>query len=254
MALNIRKITADLPPRIIIHGQEGVGKTSIAAKFPNPIFIRTEDGCPVGVEMQTFPLCASFDAVRNSLVELATEEHDLKTVVIDSADPLEALIWKDVCDTNKWSSIETPGYGKGYVEADQWWKEITAALDHLRLERGMTALILAHSSVERIEDPRVPSYTSYQIRLHKRGRGIMQDWADAIGFLAHDINVTSEEQGFNKKRNRADGGSTRWIHWEARPSFTAKNRYGLAAKMMVAKDFDYGATLAPQLPASAGSR
>ena len=248
MALNVQTITADLPSRIIIHGQEGVGKTSIAARFPNPVFIRTEDGCPVGVEMQTFPFCETYEAVKAALIDLAQEEHDFQTVVIDSADPLEALIWQDVCTTNKWSSIEAPGYGKGYVEADNWWKEITAALDYLRRERGMTALILAHSNVERIEDPRVPSYTSYQIRLHKRGRGIMQDWADAIGFLAHDINVTAEEQGFNKKRNRADGGSTRWIHWEARPSFTAKSRYSLPPKMMVAKDFDFAGQLGPHLP------
>ena len=75
----------------------------------------------------------------------------------------------------------------------------------------------------------------------------MQDWCDAIGFLAPDLHVQSEEVGFGKKRNRADGGSQRWLHFEARPSFVAKNRYGLPAKMPVPKDFSYGA-LAPYLP------
>ena len=88
---------------------------------------------------------------------------------------------------------------------------------------------------------------SYQLRLHKRARGLVQDWCDAIGFLAPDLHVQSEEVGFGKKRNRADGGSQRWLHFEGRPSFVAKNRYGLPAKMPVPKDFSYGA-LAPYLP------
>ena len=75
----------------------------------------------------------------------------------------------------------------------------------------------------------------------------MQDWCDAIGFLAPDLHVQSEEVGFGKKRNRADGGSQRWLHFEARPSFVAKNRYDLPAKMPVPKNFSYGA-LAPYLP------
>jgi hypothetical protein len=71
---------------------------------------------------------------------------------------------------------------------------------------------------------------------------------DAIGFLAPDLNIQSEDVGFNKKRARADGGSSRWLHFEARPSFVAKNRYGLPAKMMVPQNFDYGTTFAPYFP------
>ena len=117
----------------------------------------------------------------------------------------------------------------------------------MRRQLGMSVVLLAHSAIETINDPRAASYTSYQLRLHKRARGLVQDWCDAIGFLAPDLHVQSEEVGFGKKRNRADGGSQRWLHFEARPSFVAKNRYGLPAKMPVPKDFSYGA-LAPYLP------
>ena len=111
----------------------------------------------------------------------------------------------------------------------------------------MIIVLLAHSAIETINDPRAASYTSYQLRLHKRARGLVQDWCDAIGFLAPDLHVQTEEVGFGKKRNRADGGSQRWLHFEARPSFVAKNRYDLPAKMPVPKNFSYGA-LAPYLP------
>ena len=114
----------------------------------------------------------------------------------------------------------------------------------MRHRLGMSVVLLAHSAIETINDPRAASYTSYQLRLHKRARGLVQDWCDAIGFLAPDLHVQSEDVGFGKKRNRADGGSQRWLHFEARPSFVAKNRYDLPARMPVPKDFSYEA-LAP---------
>ena len=112
----------------------------------------------------------------------------------------------------------------------------------------MIVLLLAHSAIETVNDPRTASYTSYQLRLHKRARGLVQDWADMIGFLAPDLVIKSEDAGFSKTRHRADGGSTRWLHTEGRPSFVAKNRYGLPAKIMIPKEFDYSAMLAPYFP------
>ena len=127
---------------------------------------------------------------------------------------MKALIWRDLCGSQGWASIETPGYGKGYVAADNWWRDVLNGLEYLRRERGMTVVLLAHSAIETINDPRATSYTSYQLRLHKRARGLVQDWCDAIGFLAPDLHVKEDDAGFGKKRARADGGSQRWLHWE----------------------------------------
>ena len=244
---SIHTVTAMLAPRILIHGQEGVGKTTLASKFPSPIFLQTEDGCPGGMEINSFGLIESFADLRSAISALASEPHRFQTVVLDSIDAAEELIWRDVCRSQGWSSIESPGYGRGYIVVDSWWLDILKGLDYLRRERGMIPLLLGHSAIETINDPRVASYTSYQLRLHKRARGLVQDNMDAIGFLAPDLHVQSEEVGFSKKRNRAEGGSQRWLHFEGRPSFVAKNRYGLPAKMSVPKDFSYGA-LAPYLP------
>jgi hypothetical protein len=249
---NIVRLTATLPPRLLVHAQEGAGKTTLGAKFPAPIFLQTEDGVPSGIEVSSFGLLTSFGAIRSALTALATEPHDFHTVVIDALDELEALIWRDLCEQNGWSSIETAGYGKGYVAAGVWWHDLLAGLDYLRRERGMIVLLLAHSAIETINDPRAASFTSYQLRLHKRARGLVQDWADAIGFLASDLHVKEDDAGgFGKKRTRADGGSQRWLHWEARPSFVAKNRYGLPAKMPVPINFSYEA-LASYFPPAAG--
>jgi hypothetical protein len=244
---NIHKATATLPPRIVIHGKEGVGKTTFAAKAPNPIFLQCEDGCPAGLEIETFGTLASYDNVVNAISALGREKHDYRTVVLDSIDAIEPLVWNSTCASRGWNSIESVAYGRGYVEADKQWQDLLAGFDWLRRTRNMMTLLLAHSAVETVNDPRAPSYTSYQLRIHKRARGLVQDWADAIGFLGADLVILSEDQGF-RKRTRADGGLTRCLHWEGKPAFTAKNRYGLPAKMPVPKDFDFK-QLAPFLPA-----
>jgi hypothetical protein len=250
--MKIFRTTASLSPRLLIHGCEGVGKTTLASRFPAPVFLQTEDGIPSGIEVDTFGLLSGYSDVRAALTALASEPHEFRTVVIDALDALEGLVWRDLCGSQGWASIETPGFGKGYVAADNWWLDLLNGLEYLRRERGMAIVLLAHSAIETINDPRATSYTSYQLRLHKRARGLVQDWCDAIGFLAGDLHVKEDDAGFGKKRARADGGSQRWVHWEARPSFVAKNRYGLLAKMPINKDFSYEALASyfPQPPAA----
>jgi hypothetical protein len=248
---NIHPATATLPPRILVHGAEGTGKTTFAAKFPAPVFIQTEDGCPSKLTINTFGVLDSYKSVLGCLSFLGTQQHSHRTLVVDSLDLLEPLIWREACTANGWTTIETVGYGKGYVVADNYWLDFLAGLDFVRRECGMTIVLLAHSAIERIDDPRAASYTAYGLRLHKRARGLVQDWADLIAFLAPDLNITSEDLGFSKKRTRADGGSTRWLHCEGRPSFTAKNRYGMPPKIVVPLDFNYDAALAPFFPPAA---
>ena len=249
---DIHEAAATSPPRVLIHGQEGVGKTTLAARFPSPVFLLAEDGIPSGVKVAALGgWLENYASVQAGLVALANEPHKFQTVVVDSLDALEGLLWCDVCASQGWQSIESPGYGKGYVAADILWRDLLAGLNYLRRRRDMSVVLIAHAAIETVNDPRASSYTSYQLRLHKRARGMVQDWCDAIGFLAPDLHVQSEDAGFNKKRGRADGGSQRWLHWEGRPAFTAKNRYGLPARMPVSADFSYGALASyfPPLPA-----
>jgi hypothetical protein len=235
----IFRTTQKLSPIIVVHGLPGVGKTTLAQSFPDPVFLQCEDGIPAGLEISTFGLLESYAAVVDALKHLGTQPHDFRTVVIDSVDKLEPLIFSAVCAEYGYASIEMPGFGRGYVQADSLWLDVLRACEWLRRTRGMMIVLLAHSEIVTINDPRASSYSSYQLRLHKRARALVEDSVDIIGFLATDVVIKTEQGGFGKTRARADGGSTRWLHLEGRPAFIAKNRYGMPERIRIPQQFNY---------------
>lgn len=244
---DLQTTRADKPPRLLIYGPPGLGKTSLAAEFPSPIIIDVEDGAPAGVEIPTFGRIDDFSQVMSALQQLYSEPHDFKTLIIDSLDKAEPLVWQSVCQQHNKNSIEDFGYGKGYVEASTAWRSMYDWCNALRRDRGMTILFIAHSNVLTFEDPLSQSYSTYDIRLHKRANAMVQDEVDAIFFINQDMTIQTEESGFNKSRARAEGAGVRWIYTEKRPAFIAKNRYGMPDRVLYNKGEGYAA-LAPYLP------
>src|SRR5262249_7444183 len=121
-------------------------------------------------------------------------------------------------------------------------------IDWLRRVRNMIVVLIAHSEIATINDPRVTSYTSYQLRLHKRARALVEDSADLVAFLATDVVVKTEQSGFSKTRARADGGSTRWLHTEGRPAVLSKNRFNKPGPILMSQRFDCASTLGKFFP------
>lgn len=125
------------PPRFVIYGTEGIGKSTTASQAPKPIFIPTEDGLDQ-IECASFPLATKLTAVQNDLQALIHDQHDYESVVIDSLDWLERLIWDALCDQYSVSSIEKVdgGYARGYTHALTHWRDILRDLDILRRPRS----------------------------------------------------------------------------------------------------------------------
>lgn len=209
-------------PRLIVYGVPGVGKTTLAAGAPSPIFIPVEDGL-VGMDVPAFPKCNSFDDVREAMGTLINESHDFKTVVLDSADVLEPLIWDMICQEGGKNSIGDFAYGKGYELALDKWRELLRGFDILR-DEGMNVIVLAHSHIIRFESPDSDGYDRFTMRLHKKANATLHDWADAVLFANHETRVVSASGG-DRKRGVSTG--RRVLHTEEQAAWLAKNRFSM---------------------------
>lgn len=217
------------PPRIMIYGSEGVGKSSFAASAPNPVFVQTEDGLSE-IDTAMFPLCTAYAEVVDQLKAVRDGEHDFQTLCLDSLDWLERLVWDRVCADYGVKSIEKAdgGYGKGYTHALTYWREVVKLLNEIRSKRQMAIVLVAHAKVERFEDPEHPAYDRYQPRLHKAANSLVCEWADAVLFATRRMRIDSTTG--KAAPVGADGGE-RVIRTNGSPAFNAKNRYSLPVEM-----------------------
>lgn len=218
--------TSMSPPRVLLYGEAGVGKSTFGASAPNPIFIQTEDGADV-IGASRFPLAQSWDDAFDAVKQLYSQEHQFQTVVVDSLDWLETLIWKEVCKVNNLKSIEDLGYGKGYVQALDFWKRFLDGLNALRKDKGMGVICIAHSIVRRFEDPASEGYDRYEIKLHRKAADLCMEQADIIGFATYRTTTKQVDGKFGNKTVRAVGSGERVLRTQARPAFVAKSRYAI---------------------------
>jgi hypothetical protein len=226
----------NLPPRIVIHGTEGIGKSTLAKNAPSPIFLPTEDGLGE-IDCDSFPLAKAVSEVEDNIRALLQEDHEYKTAVIDTADWLELLIWDGLCKKYGCDNIEQVdgGYARGYKHALTPWRHILEGLDLLREQKGMGIILLAHTGKERQEDPEHPAYDKHAPRLHKYSTALITEWADAVLFATRKVIMKTEDAGFGKERATASGlgkdGGERVLRCIGSPSCTAKNRYNLPYEM-----------------------
>ncbi len=232
---SLRRGAGVKPPRLLVHGTAGIGKTSFAAAAPDPVFLQTEDGLGV-LDAPTFGLLKTYDEVMQAIGALYAEEHDRRTVVLDSVDWLEPLVWAQACRDNGWKSIEDAGYGKGYVAALDHWRAVFDGFNALRDERGMTVVLIAHTDIKRFDSPETEPYDRYVIKLHTRASALLQEHVDAVLFANYRVSTVKSDLGFNKKAVRAVGGGDRILHTTERPAFLAKNRYAMPDQLPLSWD------------------
>ncbi len=218
------KITTGIinkPFFIAVYGQAGIGKSSFGAAFPEPIFLPTEEGTNQ-LNVARFPKPTSFTEVIEMLNELPLT---YKTLVIDSLDSLETLIWRAcVAEANdfKIKTIEDFGYGKGYVVAGDKWKQFFDKLNILR--DSMNIVLICHSQFKTVNDPfHAQPFDRNDLKLNKSASSLIKESVDAILFATFEVHVKTDKSG----KSKAFGDGKRILYTEGRPWFEAKNRYGL---------------------------
>lgn len=218
------------PDKLLMFGTEGVGKSTFSASAPSPIFIAAEDGLSE-LDVASFPEPESFEDVLQCIRLLRRENHSYQTLAIDTVDWLEPVIWASLCAANNWSSIESPGYGKGYVAATDSWRRLLVELDGLRADKGMEIHLLAHSTIKTFQNPAGDDYSRYEMKLHRGAASLLKEWVKAVLF-AVDEEFTEKDS----PKARAKGVSTgrRVVHTTRCAAWDAKNRYGLPATLPLA--------------------
>lgn len=209
----------------LIQGVDGVGKSSLGAQMPSPIFIGPESGT---ANLNVTRLSVdSFASVMTAIKELTDDPHTYQSLVVDSLDWLEPLVWEHVvfsASDKKIKSIEDFGYGKGYAFAIDEWRKMISALNALREKRKMNILFIAHTHVKIAKDPTVVTeYERYQLKLNDKAAALWREFVDVVLFANFETLTASDKKG----KTRAFGDGARYLYTERRPGFDAKNRFGL---------------------------
>lgn len=229
MAYQITTGRVQKPQRVLIYGPEGVGKTTLAAQFPSPLFIDTEGGS-FGSEVRRLPRPDSWQMLLDEVTWVRDYPEECGgTLVVDTLDWAEKLCVAKVCDENDWKSIESPGYGRGYTYVKEEFGRLLNLLSEV-VERGLNVCVTAHAVITKFEQPNaLGAYDRWGLKLIDGKKAsvsaMVKEWADAVLFANFKTILIADDK--NDKKVRATGGKNRVLYCTHDASWDAKNRWGL---------------------------
>jgi hypothetical protein len=222
--------------RTVIYGPEGIGKSTLASQFPNPVFLDIEQGT-LDLDVSRTPAPQSFAEFREQIKQVAGM--GFGTIVIDTADALEALASAEVCAAHGKAGIEEFGYGKGMVYLAETWGKLLNYLSGLT--ESANVVLLAHAAIRKFELPEeAGAYDRWELNLSKRCAALTKEWADAVLFLNYQTIVLQSDSG----KGKASGGK-RVVYTSHHPTRDAKNRWQLPDQFDLADAWQH---IAPHIP------
>jgi len=219
------------PILALIYGVDKVGKTTFASQSPNPVFIGPEAGNN-NMDVARFETPKTFQEILDqseSLLKMTSE--DIQTVVYDSLDWIEQLLFKDLTERFKVPAIEDVGggYGKWVSITLQEWKKLIDVTSRLR-ESGKNIIFIAHYQIKTFNDPITNAgYDRYIMKLNDKAGAIFREFVDTMLFATFEVSVKTDRA--NDKKGRATGDGIRVAYTERRPSHDAGNRFGLPVEL-----------------------
>jgi hypothetical protein len=248
----LSKVTAGKkvrPQVTLIYGPNKVGKSLFASRFPDPIILDLEGGSShLDVQRIGPDEMSTFETFNQVLTELLSSDHKYRTVVIDTAESLEGLIFDHILSEGKVKSIEQygGGFGKGYVRSRELMREVMHKLKTLNEKKQMHVNIVAHSQVKTHTDPHENvQYDRFIMRTNDKMAAIIKDLVDQILFATYKV-YTKHEEGKNKAKAYGEGERVMFTEW--RPAFDAGNRLGLPFEMPLSYETYMSAVQASSRP------
>ena len=233
MAIDLKTLSKPSGQRPIIctlFGEGGMGKTTLAAMFKSPVFIRTEDGTASlagNDNVNLFPLATSTQDVLDAIEALATQKHDHKTLVIDSITQLGTMIEAEIVAADpKAKSINQAGggYGAGYSTAAEKHRQIRDWAGSLAYEKGMNVIFIGHADTEMLDLPDMDAFARYTVRMHKKSIPHYTDNVDLVGL----IRLKTFVRGGDGDKKRAISTGEREIICHPQASSVTKNRFNVS--------------------------
>ena len=227
---NVEKGKIQMPPRVLIWGTDGVGKSTFAAHAPAPIFLAAEEGT-ANLDVARLPRPETWQDVLDAVRMLTTDPHDYSTFCLDTVDAIEPMCWRVVCEkatkrstTGPIEEIEQMGYGRGYVAALDEWRVLLAALEQLWTKRKMGIILVGHSIIKPFKNPEGDDYDRFTLTLHDKAAGLIRSWTDCNLFARVETFANKDQR---TKRVRGISSGARILQTQRTAAFDAKNRYDL---------------------------
>lgn len=226
MNFNISTGKVHTAVKTVIYGAEGIGKTTLAAQFPSPLFIDTE-GSTKQLDVARLPAPSSWEMLLQEL-DFVRDKRPCATLVIDTVDWAEQLCIADLCAKNGKSGIEDFGYGKGWEFEKESFGKFLNKLTEV-INAGINVTLTAHAALRKFEQPdEMGSYDRWEMKLGSKTTNkispLIKEWADIVLFCNYKTMVVQTDK--EGKKHKAQG-NRRVMYTQHHPCWDAKNRHGL---------------------------
>ncbi len=219
--MNIVRGIVKKAQKVILYGPEGIGKSTFASQFPNPVFIDTEGSTNL-LDVARMPAPTSWTILLDQVKWVRDHPKEFRTLVLDTADWAEMLCISAICDKFQKTGIEDFGYGKGYVFLGEEFGKMLNLLQEV-VDRGVNVVVTAHAKMRKFDQPdEMGAYDRWEMKLNRTTAPLLKEWGDMVLFANYKTSTIKTKDG----KVKADGGQ-RVIYTAHHPCWDGKNRHGL---------------------------